>query len=125
MSEARINDIFRRAHSEGRSSLFEHEVYRLLAVAGVASTPRHEVLAGGTGPSDELLASFAGSRVVVKIVSGSIAHKSDVGGVAIVPNQPAVVRAACASMLAALSERDIQGVMLTEFIETDAAGAGN
>lgn len=125
MSEALINDIFQRAHSEGRSSLFEHEVYRLLTVAGIAATPRHEVVAGGAEPTDELLASFAGSRVVVKIVSGSIAHKSDVGGVAVVTNQPTAVRAACRSMLAELSERDIAGVMLTEFIEADAAGAGS
>ena len=92
MSEAAINDIFRRAHSEGRSSLFEHEVYRLLAVAGIARAPRHEVVAGGAEPTDELLASFAGSRVVVKIVSAGIAHKSDVGGVAIVTKQPTAAR---------------------------------
>ena len=97
---AAINDIFRTAHSEGRSALFEHEVYRLLTAAGIASTPRHAVIAGGAEPGDELLASFPGSRVVVKIVSGSIAHKSDVGGVAVVSNQPAGVRAACRSMLA-------------------------
>ena len=37
MSETLINDIFRRAHSEGRSTLFEHEVYRLLAAAGICT----------------------------------------------------------------------------------------
>ncbi|MCX7174650.1 MAG: acetate--CoA ligase family protein, partial [Proteobacteria bacterium] len=125
MSATLINDIFRKAHSEGRSALFEHEVYRLLAAAGIAATPRHVVLAGGAEPADELLASFTGSRVVVKIVSGSIAHKSDVGGVVVVPNQPAAVRAACQGMLAKLSQQDIAGVMLTEFIEADAAGAGS
>ena len=150
---ATINDIFRAAHSDGRSSLFEHEVYRLLAAAGIASTPRHVVIAGGSEPADELLASFAGSRVVVKIVSSGIAHKSDVGGVAIVTNQPKAVRAACRSMLAELPDRyravlerspqsapaeygrldggglreaiarDIAGVMITEFIEADAGAA--
>jgi acyl-CoA synthetase (NDP forming) len=120
-----INDIFRTAHSEGRSSLFEHEVYRLLTVAGIARAPRHEVVASGAEPTDELLASLPGSRVVVKIVSAGIAHKSDVGGVAVVTNQPTAVRAACTSMLAALSGRDIAGVMLTEFIEADAAGSGS
>ena len=35
-ARAAINDIFQKAHSEGRSSLFEHEVYRLLAAAGIA-----------------------------------------------------------------------------------------
>ncbi len=125
MSNALIKDIFRTAHNEGRSALFEHEVYRLLAAAGIASTPKHEVIAGGAEPADDLLASFPGSRVVVKIVSGSIAHKSDVGGVVVVPNQPKAVRAACQSMLAQLSERDVAGVMLTEFVEADAAGAGS
>ncbi len=122
---AAIKDIFRKAHSEGRSSLFEHEVYRLLAVAGIARAPRHEVVAGGVEPADELLASLPGSRVVVKIVSAGIAHKSDVGGVAVVANQPTAVRAACKSMLAKLSARDIAGVMIAEFIEADAAGSGS
>jgi hypothetical protein len=122
---AAIKDIFRATHSEGRSTLFEHEVYRLLTAAGIASTPRYEVIASGAEPGDELLASFPGSRVVVKIVSGSIAHKSDVGGVAVVPNQPTAVRAACRSMLTELPARDIAGVMLTEFIEADAAGSGS
>ena len=125
MNETLIKDIFQRAHSQGRSSLFEHEVYRLLAAAGIAATPKHEVLASGSEAADELVASFPGSRVVVKIVSGSIAHKSDVGGVAVVAKEPAAVRAACQNMLAALSKSDVAGVMLTEFIEADAAGAGN
>src|SRR5215212_3047277 len=119
-ARAAINDIFQNAHSEGRSSLFEHEVYRLLAAAGIASTPRHEVIAVGAEPTDELLASFPGSRVVVKIVSGSIAHKSDVGGVAVVAKEPTAVRAACAKMHAIAP--DIAGVMLTEFIAADAGG---
>ncbi|HMA08859.1 MAG TPA: hypothetical protein VKP68_13385, partial [Ramlibacter sp.] len=63
---AAINDIFQKAHSQGRASLFEHEVYRLLAAAGIASTPRHEVIAVGAVPTDKLLASFPGNRVVVK-----------------------------------------------------------
>jgi len=125
MSETLINNIFQRAHSQGRSTLFEHEVYRLLAAAGIASTPKHEVLVGAVEPTDELLAALPGSRVVVKIVSGSIAHKSDVGGVAIVSKQLAAVRAACTKMLAELSQRDIAGLMLTEFIEADAAGSGS
>ncbi len=125
MSEALINDIFQKAHSEGRSSLFEHEVYALLAAAGIASTPRNQVLVDAAEPSDELLASLPGSRVVVKIVSAGIAHKSDVGGVAVVTKQPAAVRAACKTMFAKLSEQDVAGLMITEFIEADAAGSGS
>jgi acyl-CoA synthetase (NDP forming) len=122
-ARAAIDDIFQKAHREGRSSLFEHEVYRLLAAAGIAATPRHEVIAAGAQSSDELLASFPGSRVVVKIVSAGIAHKSDVGGVAVVAKEPAAVRAACKNMSAIAP--DIAGVMLTEFIAADAAGVGS
>ena len=125
MSETLIKDIFQRAHSQGRSSLFEHEVYRLLGAAGIAGAPKHQLLTGGTEATNELVASFPGSRVVVKIVAAGIAHKSDVGGVAVVAKEPAAVRGACQNMLAALSQSDIAGVMLTEFIEADAAGAGN
>jgi acyl-CoA synthetase (NDP forming) len=121
-ASAAFNDIFRKAHGEGRSALFEHEVYRLLAAAGIAATPRHEVIAARAAPTDELLASFPGSRVVVKVVSGSIAHKSDVGGVAIVAKEPAAVRAACAGMR---QIADSAGVMLTEFIAADGGGVGS
>jgi acyl-CoA synthetase (NDP forming) len=122
-ARAAINDIFQKAHSEGRSSLFEHEVYRLLAAAVIGRTPKHQVLAAGAEPSAELLASFPGSRVVVKIVSGSIAHKSDVGGVAVVAKEPAAVREACKKMLAI--GPDVAGVMLTEFVAADGAGVGS
>ena len=37
MSETLINDIFRTAHSEGRSSLFEHEVYSIVQLVGAIS----------------------------------------------------------------------------------------
>jgi len=122
-ASAAIHDIFRKAHGEGRSALFEHEVYRLLAAAGIAATPRHQVIAVGAEPTDELLASFPGNRVVVKIVSASVAHKSDVGGVAVVAREPAAVRAACASMSAIAP--DLAGLMLTEFIAADAGGVGS
>lgn len=121
-ARAAIQDIFQKAHREGRSTLFEHEVYRLLAAAGIAATPRNETFAAGAEPSDELLASFPGSRVVVKVVSSSIAHKSDVGGVAVVAKEPAAVRAACRKMAGIA---DSTGVMLTGFVQADAAGVGS
>jgi acyl-CoA synthetase (NDP forming) len=122
-ARAAIADIFRNAQREGRSSLFEHEVYALLAAAGIAAAPRHEVIAAGTAPSDSVLASFPGNRVVVKVVASGLAHKSDVGGVAVVAKEPAAVRAACAGMTKVAP--DIAGVMLTEFVAAEAAGVGS
>jgi acyl-CoA synthetase (NDP forming) len=122
-ARAAIVDIFRNAHREGRSSLFEHEVYALLAAAGIAAAPRHEVIAAGAAPSDSVLASFPGNRVVVKVVASGLAHKSDVGGVAVVAKEPAAVRAACAGMTKVAP--DVAGVMLTEFVAAEAAGVGS
>jgi acyl-CoA synthetase (NDP forming) len=122
-ARAAIVDIFRNAHRQGRSSLFEHEVYALLAAAGIATVPRHQVLAPGAAPSDEVLASFPGSRVVVKVVASGLAHKSDVGGVAVVAKEPAALRAACAGMSNVAP--DVAGVMLTEFVAADTTGVGS
>jgi acyl-CoA synthetase (NDP forming) len=122
-ARAAVNGIFQKAHRDGRSSLFEHEVYALLAAAGIATTPRHQVVPAGAVPSDDVVASFPGSKLVVKVVASGIAHKSDVGGVVVVAKEPAAARAACARMLSVAP--DVAGVMLTEFIAADAAGVGS
>ena len=79
-----INDVFTAAYKAGRTVLYEHEVYRLLAVARL-SIPRFQFV---THP-DELDGTFIktlGRHVMVKIVSGQIVHKERIGGVRKVRN---------------------------------------
>lgn len=75
-------------------SLDEHAAKRLFARFGVAGVREAEV----TDASDvETIARDLGERVVLKILSTSITHKSDVGGVAINVT-PADVRTRMATM---------------------------
>lgn len=76
-----MTSLFQGAAGEGRSFLFEHEVYDLLRNLGSETPPRNILLRAGTRPPDEELLSLPGDRVVLKIVSPYIVHKSDVGGV--------------------------------------------
>lgn len=69
-------------------------------------------------------AGFAGARIVVKVVSPEILHKSDVGGIAIVANRPDAVRAAVQKMEARLGENALEGFLLCEFVPYDAGLGG-
>ncbi len=125
-----LNAILEAAHAEGRSSLLEHEVYRFLEVAG-CRVPRTLFLPAGAALDEAALARVAGGEreVVLKIVSPEIAHKTDVGGVARAPADPASVRAAVARMLEEVRRRAphaaLRGVLLCERIPLEGAGPGS
>jgi acyl-CoA synthetase (NDP forming) len=81
----------------GREALLEHEVYELAALAGF-ETPRFHFLDGPLrrempAAASAFLSSLPG-RVVVKVVSPDILHKSEAGGVRFSPARPDEVLAA-------------------------------
>ena len=82
------------ARASGRNALLEHEVYGVLAVAGF-DVPRFAFWEGEPGaeppPVVRQLLAGGSDAVVLKIVSPEILHKSDVGGVASCPADPASV----------------------------------
>jgi acyl-CoA synthetase (NDP forming) len=84
MNTARINGIFEAAENDGRSFLLEHEVYRILELAGLP-VPKHFFLERGAVVRARDIAALDSENVVLKIVSPLILHKSDVGGVGFVP----------------------------------------
>ena len=84
-----------QAASDGRSLLLEHEVYALLATAGLG-VPAHRVVTGADAVDAALCGALGSEGVVVKVVSPDILHKSDVGGVVLCDNTPPAVRAAVA-----------------------------
>lgn len=132
--------ILEAAAAEGRFSLLEHEVYAFLRSAG-CQTPRFLFLEPGKVVAPERLESFGGKRVVLKIVSPHIAHKTEVGGVTLVENHPAAVARAAARMLAEVPDRfaalsspsgmsgtnrpDLRGVLVVEHIPCDSEGPGS
>jgi acyl-CoA synthetase (NDP forming) len=78
-ARARIDAVIEAASSEGRSGLFEHEVYTVLEALGLAA-PRFRFVRDPAEVDERHLAGF-GHTIVVKVVSADVPHKSRVGGV--------------------------------------------
>lgn len=119
----RFTEILKRAKAEGRDSLTEVEGLAMLEAMGVAA-PRHHFVASSA--AYEALAArlsaeggsplFAGERAVVKVISPRILHKTEVGGVAIVPNETRAVSAAIGRMEKLFADLAVEGYTVNEFV---------
>lgn len=151
----KIAQSLKQAESDGRNFLYEFETYTLLADSGAESVPRTALLIKGSRPSNEELCSLPGNKVVLKIISPTIFHKTELGGVRIVEKQPGKIRSTWRRMMdeipenyAALIESgslhcpkvyeglekgelknaisaDIKGVLMCEFMPPDSNAFGN
>jgi acyl-CoA synthetase (NDP forming) len=114
------------AEAEGRTVLVEHEVYALLASAGI-DVPRHHVVAAPEGADASLCAALGSEEAVVKVASPDLLHKSEVGGVVVCRNEPGAVREAVARVLASARAASpaarIDGALVVERIRF-RAGTG-
>lgn len=94
-----ITALFQLAYAESRNFLYEYEVYSLLSKSGAETPPRAHLLVRGARVSDEELMAIPGDKAVLKIVSPTIVHKTEVGGVRIVGKTAQGVRSAQRRML--------------------------
>lgn len=119
MDEQRIRDIAAAAIAEGRGALTELEGMDVLDAMGI-ETPRRAFV---RGPDEAALAvrsgAIRGERVVVKVVSSAIAHKTEAGGVAFSLNTPIDVRQAIERMKARLGDRSYDGFSINELVSFD------
>jgi len=152
---SKITHLFHSAEQDGRDFLYEHETYDLLKNSGAETPPLAEFLAKGSRPTDETLTSMPGEKVVLKIVSPTIFHKTDIGGVKIIENKPELIRSATRRMLDEVPVRfarwiekgsnhapdsyrelagedleqviasDIKGVLLCQYMPPDSMAFGN
>ena len=99
-----ITGVFAGAEAEGRSFLLEHEVYAVLAMAGLP-VPRHVFVPAGRPVRRADLAALGSDSVVLKVVSPLILHKSDAGGVLFAKAEPRAVNAARSEMLGRVPDR--------------------
>ena len=150
-----ITGLFEKAFAEGRDTLFEYEVYNLLRDSGAETPPRSVLLAKGMRAFDSELSSLDGDKVVLKIVSPAIVHKTEVGGVRVVENKPHAILSAWRRILCEVPEnfarhiendpsvapkryagllgeqlvaaisQDIRGVLMVEFMQPDSQAFGN
>ncbi len=147
--------IFDRAADQGRYQLFEHETYDLLRALGSESVPEHLLFARDLRLTSDLLAPFPGRKVVLKIVSPDVVHKSDMGGVKVVSRLAGKVRSESRRMVDRVSDgfaafvethpdqvpepfkalagrtlrvavnQRIQGVLITEYLPPESDALGN
>lgn len=150
-----INRLFKNAQEEGRDSLFEHETYELLRNSGAETPPGTFMLDKGAKLQDHELTVLPGDKVVLKVVSPTIIHKTEVGGVRVIENKAAKIRSAWRRMMyevpenyAAIIEKnrehapeqyqglagealqraiaeDIRGTLMVQFMPPDSEAFGN
>lgn len=110
-------DVGRR---EDRAVLLETEGYALLRELGI-TVPRALLVRNSDEAERMNLSLFSGSRVVVKVASPNILHKTDVGGVRIVARDRSYVVGAVQDMERRFAQADVEGYMICEFVEHDTA----
>ncbi|WDP91609.1 MAG: acetate--CoA ligase family protein [Desulfobacter sp.] len=97
--------VFAQAAGQDRFQLFEHETYELLSALGSESVPEYLLFARNHRLNSDVLVPFFGEKVVLKVVSPDVVHKSDVGGVKVVPKMAGKVRSESRRMVDTVSER--------------------
>lgn len=118
-----VEQVLGSASREGRSVLFEHEVYSIIEAIGVGDVPQTVFVPVGQSLPVGALDRFPGDRVVVKVVSDQIAHKSDIGGVVFVDRNEADVNQALESMFADKrieKAGKVRGALLCRFVDYGA-----
>ncbi|RMG48549.1 MAG: indolepyruvate oxidoreductase subunit beta [Acidobacteria bacterium] len=114
------------AYHEGRRQLLEHEVYAIVQLVGAISPPKHLFVSTEEMISEEELARFPGDRVVLKIVSPDIVHKTEANGIAFVPKDYETVCREIDRLIARhRAGADVRGVLVVEYVERVRPGFGN
>jgi acyl-CoA synthetase (NDP forming) len=150
-----IQRLFTHAAGENRRYLFEYEVYDLIRFSGSETSPKFFLLPKNVRFDPVKLTVIPGDRIVIKVVSPYILHKSDVGGVRIVGKTAEEVLSTIRRMyneipekfagiiehrprrapktyrdlkgkdLMAAISQDIQGVVLCQYMHPDSEQFGN
>lgn len=113
-----ITAILGRAQSRGWRLLPEPDGFRLLAALGLPLPASLEFDQPESLSADDLTA-IRGDRIVLKAVCPDLPHKSESGGILFLPRDIEAVREAARQMLSDMSNYDLQGFLLQEWIDYD------
>ncbi len=122
-TESSIASVLAAARAAGREHLLEHEGLALARHLEIG-VPFHRFVAGSGASEAVDFSLFPGDRLVVKVVSPAILHKSDVGGVAMVPRSHPEVARAIREMERRFEGWEVAGYLIEEYIHHDAGLGG-
>jgi acyl-CoA synthetase (NDP forming) len=108
------------ARLRGDTILLEPDGFPLLQRLGIA-TPRFVAVSTPEDLHPAELRALDSDRVVVKIASTSVLHRTEVGGVAVVPNHYEVVRHTIEAMAARVPAEGLRGFTVSRFEPHDTA----
>ncbi len=100
----KIQEILSAAHAEGRASLYEHECYDVQEAIGAEAAPTSRLIPLGQRPTAADLEHLTGDKVVLKVVTPDIIHKTEARGVRIVARELGAVEAAFDLMMREVPE---------------------
>lgn len=112
------------AYEDERAQLYEHEVYQIVQLVGAIDPPHHLLVRPDEVISEEALAPFPGERVVLKLVSPEVVHKSDADAIAFCPKDYETVKREMTRLLRRHEGRRIEGVLVVEYVEREHHGLG-
>ncbi|MCE9560367.1 MAG: indolepyruvate oxidoreductase subunit beta [Armatimonadetes bacterium] len=114
------------AYEQERTQLYEHEVYRLIELVGAITPPLHTFIPKGSTIAEDVLAHYPGDKVVLKLVSRKVVHKTEAGAVLILSKEINGVRLEIDQMIATHTAHvPVAGVLVVEFVEHDSHGLGS
>lgn len=119
---ASATELIGKVRREGRTLLNEYEAKQLLALAGV---PTVATRIAATPKEAGQLADEIGGRIALKILTETISHKSDVGGVSLGLSSGAEVEREAVAMLARVkaARPDVQNLRFTVQAFVERRGA--
>lgn len=112
-------------YEDDREQLFEHEVYQIIQLVGAISPPEHVFVRTDEIITEAALTRFQSDRVVLKLVSPEVPHKSDAHGIVFCRNDHETVKQEIDRLLKHHAHRDrVDGVLVVEFVKRENTGLG-
>jgi len=113
--------LLQKPRSENRDSLTETEGIAILKAMDIA-LPAHRFVSGSAEYNAIVQSSgskvlFPGAKAVVKVISPQILHKTEMGGVEIVENDPAQILASIRAMEERFASFQVEGYTINEFVQ--------
>jgi 3-hydroxypropionyl-CoA synthetase (ADP-forming) len=129
--QKKFNEILYKADSQGRTKLLENEAYELLNIWGI-KIPKFIVISNKLALEKdleiskenlEIVKETFGKKLVLKILSPDIVHKTEVGGIKIIKNNVFELKKNSKNMLKEVKSKvpdaNIFGVIISDFIKPE------